>query len=321
MFPITPNTIPITIVSHESQEEVNENEVASFLKLSHVIAKKFADVESNPAAFFDLSQIDIPQFIKIPCAIFSDQAEENVETTLNLIYTSNTKVFHHDKTVLFHLNPQPFGFRECRLELKNRDVVILSFPNNKLFNALLNRLPSLFSFAVQSTYLVVGEAPRATHVAKWIESNSWPYDGEANNLERLTETFHDAHHIIKSLLSSHLRANVLLMLKSRLKEKNLDQIIENAASELSSDLEALHNEGSDLRTKFFQITSSGINLTGDSRSIANLFSGIMDHSDFPMKLKETQEDFQKRCQIERKIFYYTLRDSILAMSKRQKIIL
>mgnify|MGYP006879911086 CR=1 FL=1 len=63
----------------EVQVADEESEVASFFKVSHIVAKKLNEVVSNPGAFFSLSQIEIPQFIAIPCEIFPDQAEGNVQ--------------------------------------------------------------------------------------------------------------------------------------------------------------------------------------------------------------------------------------------------
>lgn len=301
---IAPNLsmLPFQINSQNPQEETAENELANFLKISAIVATQIDKVISNLDEFFNLSRTKT-QFKDIPCNIFSKDDLADVDTRLNLVYTSKTKAetFHHEVTVLHTRNPQPFGFRI--FELKKSAATIISFPNNKLFNVLLSQLPSTFSFAIQSTYQAIGEISAETHVTQWIESGSWPYDGDANDLTRIKSTYHDAHHIIRSIQSDHLLANILFVFKSCLKEKSMEQLFENnGARQLSNELEVLHNEASGFKTKNFYIRKSKI-YCGD-RSISYLFNGVLTRSEFPMKLKETQENYQKRCQIQKELFPY-----------------
>lgn len=302
VLPKTDNTLPFQINIQESQEDADANAIAPFLRVSSIVAQKFDEVIANPSAFFDLSKTST-QFNSVSCAVFTDDLI-NAEVKLNLVYTSREKAtkFHHEKTVLLSRHPQSFGFREC--QFKNTATVILSFPSNKLFNALLNKLPSIYSFAIQSTYQAVGEVSPKTHVTKWIESGSWPYDGDANDLMRIKNAFHDAHHIIRSIQSNHLLANVLLLLKNRLKEKDRVQLFKNkGAVQLSNDLEILHNEGSNSNTRYFYIEESKIEYN-ESIFISYFFNGVISLSDFPMQLQETEENYKTRCRLHKKIFPY-----------------
>lgn len=301
MIPATPDRLQMN--SPITDEDAAQNELAGFLTLSGIIAKKFHEVISDPAAFFNLSKSNTTQFNNVLCSIPGNYAEDT-EARLNLIYTSQdeTRRFHHETSLLYSRTPQAFGFRVCRF---TDSTVILSFPNNKLFNSLLSKLPSVYSFAIRSTYPAVGEVSPKTHVTEWIESGSWPYDGNADNLDRIKNTYHDAHHIMRSLQCSHLHANVLLFLKSRLKELNKHQLFKNnAAPELSNILELLHNEGSNEKTKYFYIDNSKIQYNSNIKFISEIFTGIMNLSDFPMDLKETTESYKQRGRFHALLFPY-----------------
>lgn len=276
-----------------------QEEMAFFEETSRAVAQKFHEVVSRPADFFTLAmplQPDDCEFIRISVEIppSETEGEPNEKVQLNFMLASGKKVesIYQAMAILWSsfYPPEPFAFR--RHEFATSQDTMISFPNNELLNALLARVPRIFSCALRSTYQMVGKVPHPIFVRNWVYDNAWPYDGEADSLARMKDTLHDAEHIVASLSSSHLLANTKIFLRQHLQKMDPEQLVEEETVwELSGTVENLHNYACDLETKCLRLTPTHIvwNFTGSSG-----FSGTVKASDLPVPLEESEENCNER---------------------------
>lgn len=279
----------------------------SFLEVSTFLTKKIEDVLLKPEDFFSFPPSSKPKFISIPIEVSptnipkKDNSKALLLLNFVMIPKKHINSIHHELTILTpSLIGKPFGigklstaFGITKNKITNHETYIISFPNNELFNVLLERIHSVFTSGIGSTYKAIGEVSAATHVDNWIHHHSWPYDGDANDMNRLKSCLHDAHHIIFSLHNNHLLSNIKLFLRRKLQNVSKEILLENeTASSISGALECLHNYAHDHIENHFSIHNDKLYFYKNS-----MYNGLVKSSDFPVNLEESLEDYRnrKRC--------------------------